>query len=192
MVQVGRTIDRRYIAWYTQPGGDSRTSWIVEADEAGNIIRRTELPPHPSPEPKRAWWFESLEVATTPPAMLAMPRLWGGQSWLAIAVLGMSALACAAAASAICRRSSFGWRAALTWTMLGLLFSWTALLALLCVRAVPARVVCPKCGQRRVVTRALCEHCGSEFEPPEPQGIEIFEANNPDEVKNVSMFLGVG
>jgi uncharacterized OB-fold protein len=60
------------------------------------------------------------------------------------------------------------------------------------VREQPTRVRCPKCGRRRVVTRALCEHCGAEFDPPQAEGIEIFETETSNEVNHATMALRVG
>jgi hypothetical protein len=190
MVQVGRTNDHRYVAWYTAPAGDSQTSWIVETDESGKVVRRTELPPHPSPAVPSAWWFHAMEVAALPPPILAKGRTAGDP--LAIVVLSIAGFASAIAAWVLCKRSAFGWHAALTWSALGLLAGWAALLTLLCVREQPTRVRCPKCGRRRVVTRARCEHCGAEFDPPQAEGIEIFETETSNEVNHATMALRVG
>jgi hypothetical protein len=59
--------------------------------------------------------------------------------------------------------------------MLALLLGITALLTLLSVRQLPLRVKCPRCGKLRVVRRHQCEHCAAAFDPPRPEGIEIFE-----------------
>ena len=60
--------------------------------------------------------------------------------------------------------------------MFHLLFGLSGLLAFLSVQEWPTREACPNCQKLRVVDRALCEHCGAPFAPPEKSGTEIFAA----------------
>jgi hypothetical protein len=61
------------------------------------------------------------------------------------------------------------------WTLMGFCFGWMGLLLMLAIQEWPARVVCPKCGKLRVVTRRMCEHCGADHAMPATDGTEIFE-----------------
>jgi hypothetical protein len=187
MLQIGRSSADRYLVWYTQSAGDSQTSWIVEADQHGNIVRRAEIPPHPIPPAKPDWIFRAIDLMASPP-ILSLPRTDG----IALALIALTALASEAVTMLICNRFSFGRAATITWSILTLLFGWTALLTLLCMREMPARIQCPGCGRRRVVNRALCEHCGVPFDPPQPQGIEIFQSDNTSEVTHAALPMGVG
>ena len=67
------------------------------------------------------------------------------------------------------RRTQFGWAFGVFW--LGIY----GVLMLLALREWPARVPCPSCGRKRVVTREACEHCGAAFGRPIQDGTEIFD-----------------
>ncbi|BDI34463.1 hypothetical protein CCAX7_65140 [Capsulimonas corticalis] len=70
------------------------------------------------------------------------------------------------------------------WSVLCLVFGLPALMTLVAFKAWPARVICPACGKRRVVTHEHCEHCGAAFPPPTRDGTEIFEA--PEAIAQVA------
>jgi hypothetical protein len=75
----------------------------------------------------------------------------------------------------LCRRYAFARRTCVGWALCGLLLGLFGLALLLAVQDWPARVACPTCHLRRVVTRDSCEHCGSAHALPVPDGTEVLE-----------------
>jgi hypothetical protein len=75
----------------------------------------------------------------------------------------------------LARRHAFSRARCMGWMLMGFLFGWIGLALILIVEEWPARVACPKCRKRRVVTRELCEHCGAPHAGPASDGTEIFE-----------------
>jgi hypothetical protein len=92
-----------------------------------------------------------------------------------VALMLLSAAACAPACFLLARRCCFSGARCLGWALGGLLFGWVGLLVMLALHEWPARVACPVCGKPRVVTRDACEHCGAAHAPPAADGTEIFE-----------------
>jgi hypothetical protein len=91
------------------------------------------------------------------------------------AAIALAALACAAVCFLLARRHSFSRAGRLGWGLCGLLFGPAGFLLMLAVQQWPARITCPACGWPRVVTRAICEHCGAPHALPTPDGTEIVE-----------------
>jgi hypothetical protein len=79
----------------------------------------------------------------------------------------------------LCRRYAFARKTCMGWALCGLLFGPFGLVLLLAVQEWPARIACPGCRARRVVTRESCEHCGSAQALPVPDGTEVFEPAAP-------------
>jgi hypothetical protein len=90
-------------------------------------------------------------------------------------IVSLAAVVSLLVIAALCRRFAFGRTATILWMILGLIWGIPGLLTLLALRQFPARVPCPSCGRRRVVTRKFCEHCESPFNNPAMQGVEVFE-----------------
>lgn len=87
----------------------------------------------------------------------------------------LSAAACALICFLLARRYAFSHARRIGWALGGLLFGWVGLQLMLAVQEWPARVVCPGCRKRRVVSRDTCAHCGAPHAAPAPDGTEIFE-----------------
>jgi hypothetical protein len=87
----------------------------------------------------------------------------------------VSALLCALLCFLLARSHAFSWARCVGWTLGGLLFGPAGLLLLLAVEEWPARIACPGCGKRRVVSRDTCEHCGARHAVPAADGTEVFE-----------------
>jgi hypothetical protein len=95
---------------------------------------------------------------------------------LAFATLSLlSAAACALGCFLLARRYAFSRARRIGWALCGLLFGWVGLLLMFALQEWPARVGCPGCRKRRVVSRDACEHCGAPHAAPAPDGTEIFE-----------------
>ena len=93
-----------------------------------------------------------------------------------IALILLSAAASALGCFVLARRHAFSHARCISWALVGFLFGWVGLVLMLVLREWPARIVCPKCGKLRVVTRDTCEHCGATHAVPTPDGTEIFES----------------
>jgi hypothetical protein len=87
----------------------------------------------------------------------------------------LSSAACALICFLLARRYAFSRIRCIGWALCGLLFGWVGWLLMLAVQEWPARVACPGCRKRRVVSRDGCEHCGAPHAAPAPDGTEIFE-----------------
>jgi hypothetical protein len=92
-----------------------------------------------------------------------------------LALMLLSATACAWGCLWLARRSAFPRAACLGWALVGFCFGWVGLALMLAIQEWPARLACPKCGKLRVVTRETCEHCGALHRAPVPDGTEVFE-----------------
>jgi hypothetical protein len=87
----------------------------------------------------------------------------------------LSAILSAILCLALARRLALSRGHSAVWVAIGFCFGWTGLALMLALHEWPARVVCPKCGKLRVVTRDACEHCGAAHALPAADGTEIFE-----------------
>jgi len=152
-------------------------SWLV-GDQG--VVKRAEvasLPPYRS-EPGLS---EELLAAAMPPALVAtvhlmtesfrLPRL--PERLLAFSWVS-AVLVCVPIGWWLGRRYRFTLGAQAGWAVFHLLFGLPGLLAFLCVQEWPARVPCPNCQRLRLVDRAQCEHCATDFAPPEKTGTEVF------------------
>ncbi len=92
-----------------------------------------------------------------------------------VALILLSAAACALGCFVLARRSAFSRARRIGWALVGLVFGWVGLVLMLVLQEWPARVSCPECRKLRVVTRETCEYCGAPHAVPAPDGTEIFE-----------------
>jgi hypothetical protein len=92
-----------------------------------------------------------------------------------LALMLLSATACALGCSVLARRHAYSRARCVGWALVGFLFGWVGLVLMLAIQEWPARLVCPKCRKLRVVTRETCEHCGALHAASAPDGTEIFE-----------------
>jgi hypothetical protein len=86
-----------------------------------------------------------------------------------------TALLCAIAGYLLARRRALSQPRRVLWAAGGATFALPGVLTMLSLPQMPARVACPNCGLRRIVTRDACEHCAALFAPPARDGTEIFE-----------------
>ena len=118
-------------------------------------------------------FVENFFTAGTLPMMsLAFDQEFlGGWNLLSYAL----GILCAVIGWTLARRCNFSTKASVGWAVFILLLGVAGLLTFLCVQEFPAREECPGCKKLRAVDRENCEHCDSEFSPPEKNGTEIFE-----------------
>jgi hypothetical protein len=122
----------------------------------------------PIPAPIAFGLYYRLKSESPPPS--PQPGItWG----IALA----SAILFAAVTFLIGRRYAFSGRQLLRWCAVGFMGGPLGAVLLLSVREWPAREACPSCGRMRVVNRQQCEHCAATFDPPLPDGTEVFEVN---------------
>jgi len=175
---IGQTRDGRFILFYTIAYDDPshRSDWVVEADPHGQIVRRTGLAPLPPSYTGDPWWIEGVRALAWPPFLLVIIAFTRGLiDRVDVAVVSIMAVASARAVVPLCRRYVLDRRATILWIIAALLLGLPGVLALLSLRQLPARTICPSCGKPRVVTREACEHCGAPVGRPPMHGIEVFE-----------------
>ena len=80
----------------------------------------------------------------------------------------------------ISRRLGDERRGQLAWAVGAFWLGGYGVLLLLALRAWPARLPCPDCGQARVVDNAACEHCGAAWARPKRDGTEIFDTEGQE------------
>lgn len=97
-----------------------------------------------------------------------------GYRRLFLTMVAVGTLAWAAACFFLTRRNAMSTPQIVGWTFFGALGGVWALLMLLMLHEWPARLACPACGRKRIVTRQICEHCGAPQPPPVADGTEIF------------------
>jgi hypothetical protein len=171
---------------------------VLEISADGRELKRTELPPLNVANPEA--WYKGLWAALVPLAAAFVEVAWAGlltalgdiqgaviladlrreltTSTPAFLAASFSALAtsivlCTALARLIARRYAFPRQSRNWWALLTVLGGPAGLLLLLALREWPAREACPACGQKRVVDRDHCEHCGAAFPVPSMDGTEI-------------------
>jgi hypothetical protein len=110
------------------------------------------------------------------PSVGYLPRTPSQLTWGFGGLTLVAAVLSALISFLICRRYALAKGVCIRWACCGILFGPLGLLLLLAVQQWPARLACPQCRARRVVTLATCEHCGAAHAVPEPDGTEIFEA----------------
>jgi hypothetical protein len=103
------------------------------------------------------------------------PRAHAGLMFSYTALMLLSAAVCAVVCLLLARRAAMSRAQCIGWALCGLLWGPVGLLLLLAVQEWPARIACPACRKLRVVTRAICEHCGAPHAAPAQDGTEIFE-----------------
>jgi hypothetical protein len=119
-------------------------------------------------------------IVTTPhflPGVRWSPQAHWGLVMGFAAAMGLSALLSGLGCLVLARRQAFSGTSCIGWTGVGLAFGWVGLVSMLALHELPARIGCPKCGKRRVVTRDRCEHCGADHAHPVPDGTEIMEVS---------------
>jgi hypothetical protein len=119
--------------------------------------------------------FLILTTQTFVPGVRWEPRAHAGLVIGSLALMLLSAAACALVSFRLARGAAFSRARCVGWSLCGLVWGPTGLLLLLALQDWPAHVPCPKCRKARVVTRDLCEHCGARHAPPTPDGTEIHD-----------------
>jgi hypothetical protein len=146
----------------------SRAEW-VNAD--GSIAKTIDLPK--LPEPQSSATAERMFIPFLPPGFPLFTWEEPYRMWQVLRIV--PALLCAFVGWWLGRRNNFSLKAKAGWGIFHLLFGVPGLLAFLAVQEWPAKEPCPNCKKLRVVNREQCEHCGSNFAPPDRTGTEIFE-----------------
>jgi len=188
-LEIGRMTNGRFLVHYQagyamgkpEPGDE-----VVQTDDRGQIVERTELPPLVLPGPNEPQWLQLTETAAVPPALLAFlvyeERDNPGQpfSWRMVAIEVM-VIGCISAVAAMLLMRRYDSRRGATplWMAICFVMGIPGLLLLISLRQVVARETCPACGRQRLISRERCEYCGMAFVEPERVGIEIFEVGVP-------------
>ena len=197
-VQVAMMPDRsRFFFWYEAPNGG--TGHLVSVSGNGRVLGT-----QPASFPTNVYTARPPHIVEAVPAVLLPPACiptflllayaahklgWNGADFLGnppsvpgyLALFSsLGGLLSALGAWRIGRRCGDGRRGQWAW---GLGVFWLGIygvLMLLALREWPARVPCPHCGRKRVVTREVCEHCGAAFPRPARDGTEIFDGESVD------------
>lgn len=160
---------------------------LLAYDSAGNVVREQELPALNAALFAAGRGSNFQETPLYAAVSLADLAFMQATFWLAgersvndapataAVVIAVMALLSAAAGYFVARRHALAPSRRLVWAVGGLTFALPGVLTMLSLRETPARVPCPSCGRRRIVTRDACEHCGATFAPPPSDGTEIFE-----------------
>jgi hypothetical protein len=97
-----------------------------------------------------------------------------GQAWLPL----LAVFVVGGVAAWLCYRRQR--RFALPWTAIWVAFAFLGgvpgLIGYLVHRRWPPLDTCQACGELVPRDRGHCAHCGTEFSPPAPKGIEVFAA----------------
>jgi hypothetical protein len=117
--------------------------------------------------PGTATMASTLSPATQPTSGLILAY---------ILLILLSAAASALGCFLLARRYAFSRSRRFGWALCGFLFGWAGLVLMLVLQEWPARIACPSCHKRRVVTRDTCEHCGALHAAPAQDGTEVFES----------------
>jgi hypothetical protein len=172
--------DHQFSVWRTAIAKDGKESptHVMWISATGSIAREMELPS--LERPQRLDFGDKIFVALLP-TIISIPgaifaNAGNDSPFSRAAALGSVVLGilCAAVALMRLRRYSFSTGAQVGWAVATLLGGLPFLLTFLCVYEWPARVRCPQCAERRVVTNERCEHCEAAFAPPPKAGVEIF------------------
>ena len=172
-----------YFRYYQAAGPGGPALHLVTVGTDGRVLgaRALREPPSSNPGLPRLSLRAALAMLLVPPALIvpaAASIPWGSdvKQFVLLGLLSVfMGLLSAGLAGRISRRlgdtkrTQFAWAFGVFW--LGLY----GVLMLLALREWPARVPCPNCGRRRVVTREACEHCGAAFDRPARDGTEIFD-----------------
>jgi hypothetical protein len=170
---------------------------VERYSETGNLLGTLSLPPIPNSNSPRATilpeWCEPLGALGVPtmtvPVALVMAALQDPvfleselrrmeNDWRYIlggVCMLIGGLLCAGFAAGTCTRYAFPRSATMGWALFAFLFGVPGVLAFLALHDWPARVACPACTKKRVVTRDTCEHCAAPFPAAARNGTEIVE-----------------
>jgi hypothetical protein len=185
-LNVTRTSQGKYLMVY-QSFGSERWGWVDEMDAEGRLLHEGVLPVLPTENSPSPMWVEAPTLLAVPPAAAVWGVLW--DRWKAIhnptdvpvmislAAFGLITL-CATAL--LVRSTSLSRRAKCTWALFNALVGFPGLMLFLSLFNRIARILCPSCGKRRLVTRERCEHCAAPFAPPRAEGIEVFASTAPE------------
>lgn len=169
---------------------------VTEVSASGAALKHSSLPVLANPSFQGSSVSANFFAALVPPGAMAAIGVYAtagaatGQelpqyilrnmksesaAWLAFTLVSVAAaFFCAALAWLIGKRCADGPRAQWAWTIGVFLSGFFGLLTMLMLRDWPFRETCASCDQKRVVERKACEHCGSSFAAPAPDGTEIF------------------
>ncbi|MDA8563913.1 hypothetical protein N9L06_05620 [Mariniblastus sp.] len=187
-------------SWKITPPTDEETLRVVRTPEGGHALIRENSAtrvsdyavlgdggietlgsvklPMPQTGRSEAWVGWSL-----PPVLLAVVgaivslMVGVGIDWpfaIVFAAIGHAVLA-ALATWWLAGRYGIAGRARTTWTILGSLLGFGTLIGMLAIYRRHVLAECPRCREDRRIDLDKCEHCGKLWDPPQPEGIEIFQ-----------------
>jgi hypothetical protein len=189
----------RYFLIYKFRGRRSEQSetHITELSARGEVIARHNLPPLPRSITPMPGWPEVAPALGVPPLLLAafmtyayaghaMGHKFAAEAWNSFrdepASIWFLCIYCLAAALIstilslfVARRCVMSKSETVKWALGVFALGPFGLFTLLALREWPARVPCPSCDKKRVVTRELCEHCAAAFPETPLDGTEIFD-----------------
>jgi hypothetical protein len=148
---------------------------IVSND--GGVVKTVKLEPTGMKNRKafQSWSYRISSIFMPPLPILYRLLGWQSVPWDLLRISFAAAFACALIGWQLGRRYHYEFSWQVKWLVFHLLFGFPGLMAFLCVQDWPARECCANCQRMRVVDRARCEHCDTEFPSPARSGIEIFE-----------------
>jgi hypothetical protein len=195
-VRIAQTDDRsRYFLIFYDVSNKARL--LMELNATGEQVRQLQLPVEKSAPPridwqqirgavvepigKRLWhelrsfaWVNRINQETYKP-------VWEGQQpWLTYKLIYWSVsltvgVLSALAGMVLVKRLQLSPSARCWWLVFIVFYGVGGLLAFWLVNDWPTRLACPRCGKKRSVADADCEHCGASWPLPVRDGTEIFE-----------------
>ena len=176
---VARTPDGQHAIIRTNSSTSVSDYAMLKENGGVEQIGTTQLP-----QPQASSAFSDATIAMSmPPALIgsmlvifsllySMP--WAGSAGIIISTLCHGVLA-VAATWWLSGRYQLSKRERTTWAITGLLLGFSTLIGMVSICRRPLKAECPRCSEDRRVDLDSCEHCGKLWDPPEQEGIEIFE-----------------
>lgn len=167
---------------------DMQQSLVIHGSDS-QIISRAELP-HAINEWSPLHWSEGLEGLIFPPGPFVTQQVIHRIKYPYLSryrvprqAAQVTMYACITTVGVLCllanlflaRRHALQRTRRVLWAGLGLLIGPVAVVLMLCLLPRTTRLRCESCGKARLVNRFDCEHCGTTFAPPPPDGTEIFD-----------------
>jgi DNA-directed RNA polymerase subunit RPC12/RpoP len=146
----------------------------------GKMVDRQILTAQETREPSRLFSTENNAFVVCPLALYLVvthyttpdsPR----DEEIHLSFIGAGALISIIAMLCISRRLEWTVGLTLVWIAATVFVGAGAVIAALALYDWPARVACPACGKKRLVTKAICKHCGATWPLPLADGNEIFD-----------------
>jgi len=185
-LEICRTSDGRYVLAYQSNHPEKEPAeWVDELDPQGRLLHETVLPRLPVRNSPSPIWTNTPILFVAPPAADLWALIWARSQMIsdpsdlpvtiALAAFGLITLC---ATLLVVRQMGLSRRAQWAWVLFNGLLGFPGLTLLLSLFDRIAKIACPSCGKRRLVTREQCEHCNAPFARPAPEGIEVFASTS--------------